>query len=459
MKTAKYTYDVCVAGGGPGGLSAAIAAARGGAKVLIVEKNGYLGGNATLGLPLLGYLDRAGNQVNGGLSQEYLDRLSRMGATWGTAPCGLHDSVTVIQPDVFKIMALDFCRELKIDILFHLESLSVNRENGRIRSVDFWGKGMKVTVEAKIFIDGTGDGDVAYLAGCSYEMGQKGTGVLQPPTLMFSLLGFNEEKFFAWLDAHPEMISFHDAGTMEYSDDYNVNHFRTNKSYVFLGLRPLFRKWLEEGTCPVARDTLIYINSMNPGQIFMNCTRQLRCDGSDILSLTKGEIEAQGQILPLIERIRKEIPGFEDVRLDTIMPFLGIRETRRFKGLRRLTQEDVEGYRVPDDTVALGGYQIDIHSGTDDKTWGHQLAHPYGIPYGCMVSAEIPNLMFVGRCISMDAVALSTARVMPTCMCNGEGAGTGAAIAIRKGIDPGEVDVKEVRADLLSRGAILSSPD
>ena len=456
MKNYSFTYDLCVIGGGPGGLPAALAAARLGAKVLLVEKNGYLGGNITLGLPLLGYLDRNGRQVTGGIAQEFIDRLAKEHGTWGHARCGLHDSVTVIDGELFKLLALDMCDEAKVDVLLHLETARVNVECGTIKSLTFYGKGNEVTVKAKLYVDATGDGDVGYLAGCSYDMGQEGTHNLQPPTVMCSIIDFHEEEFFDFLGKHPDMIAYSGCKTTEYKDTYNVDQLRREKSHVFLGLRPLLRKWIEEGTCPVDRDTLIYINSMHPGEVFLNSTRLLRTDGTDILSMTKGEMRGQKQLLPLIQALKDHIPGFEDIKLGRILPFMGIRETRRFQGWKTLTGDDVLHYRVPEDTIALGSYIIDIHSAVDDSTINRAVEHPYGIPYLCTVSKELTNLYFSGRCISMDAVALSTIRVMPTCMAIGEAVGTAAALALKHNVGPKDVDMTELRNQLLEQKAILA---
>jgi len=456
MNEYTFSYDLCVIGGGPGGLPAALAAARLGSKVLVVEKNGYLGGNMTLGLPLLGYLDRGGRQVIGGIAQEFIDRLGKDHATYGHARCGLHDSVTVIDGERFKILSLQMCQESHVDILLHLETQSVNVECGRIKNIVFYGKGNKVTINAKLFVDATGDGDVGYLAGCTYEKGQKLTGVLQPPTVMCSIIGFEEEEFFRYLDDHPEMIAYNGCKTTEYKSSYNVAQFRREKSHVFLGMRPLFRSWMEKGECPVDRDTLIYINSIHDGQVFLNSTRLLRTDGTDILSLTQGEIKGQLQLLPLIDALKKHVPGFENAELDYILPSIGIRETRRFKGIKTLTEKQLSAYEVPEDTIALGSYIIDIHSGVDDSTINKAVEKPYGIPYLCTVSQELGNLFFSGRCISMDAVVLSSVRIMPTCMAIGEGIGTAAAIALKQGIDPKDVSIPELVGQLKKQHAILS---
>ena len=136
MKLETLVYDVVVIGGGPGGLPAALAAARKGAKVLLVEKNGYLGGNMTIGLPLLAYLDKDGNQVVKGIAQELIDALKEKGACGEHHWCPMHDSVTIYNDEVFKIVALEKCLEAGVELLFHTVVIDTNVENGRLESME-----------------------------------------------------------------------------------------------------------------------------------------------------------------------------------------------------------------------------------------------------------------------------------------------------------------------------------
>ena len=160
MKMETLNYDIVVVGGGPGGLPAALAAARQGAKVLLVERNGYLGGNLTLGLPLLGYLDKYGNQVIRGIAQEFVDALTEKGACSPHHWCPMHDSVTIYNDEVFKVVAFEKCMEAGVELLLHTEVIDTNVENGLLKSITLFGKGRRIEVCAKVFIDATGDGDV-----------------------------------------------------------------------------------------------------------------------------------------------------------------------------------------------------------------------------------------------------------------------------------------------------------
>ncbi|MDL2229873.1 FAD-dependent oxidoreductase [Treponema sp. OttesenSCG-928-L16] len=454
MKEFRLEYDAAVIGAGPGGIPAALALADMGIKVLLVEKNGYVGGNAALGLPWLAFLDKKGRQVIGGWAQKFVDELTARGASYGHRTCPMHNSVTVIQPDVFKLVALEALKKSGVDLLLHCESIGAELENGTLRKVTVFGKGNRIDIGAKIFIDATGDGDIAYLAGCSYEMGQEGSGALQPPTVMFTLGGVHEEKFFNYLEENPDQLTYGDR--IECGPGYDAAYFRGSENHVFVGLRKLLSELRERGECPIDRDTLIYINSPNPGEVYVNSTRLLNVDGTNIFDLTRGEIDGHLQIPKLIDVLKKYVPGFENCYLSNIAPNMGIRETRRFQGIKYLTADHIIRGEIPDDTIALGSYKIDIHSALDDSTIFTALENPFGIPYGCLVSKELKGLMFSGRLISMDAEVLGSTRIMPTCMAIGEAAGVGAALAIKHNIQAAEVDPGEVRNILLKNGAILS---
>lgn len=432
MKQSMKRYDIVVLGGGPGGLPAAIAASRLGAKVLLVEKNGFLGGNLTIGLPMLAFLDKDGNPVIRGIAQEFVDALKEYDAVSEHAWCPLHDSVTMFNQEVFKVIALRKCLEAGVELLLHTQVTGVNLDNGRIRSVTLFGKGNVIEAEASVFIDATGDGDVGYMAGARYDMGQNGTGVLQPPTVMCTVTNVDCDKTVDYVERFPEQMEL--APTVEHYPGYDASYFRKNPDHhVIVGMRKLVAELKAKGEMPIDRDTLILIQSIIPGDVHLNCTRHLNVDGSDVFDLTRAEIEGQTQNLELVRVLRKYVPGFENCTLSQIFPFVGIRETRRFRGIRTLTEEMVMAGEIPEDTVGLGSYIIDIHDGGGKSTICKKVK-PYGLPYGISVSADIDNLMMSGRCASMDAVALSSARVMPPLMALAQGAGTGAALAIRHGI-------------------------
>lgn len=458
MNTAIKEFDVVVIGAGPGGLAAALSAARNGARVLLVEKNGYLGGNMTIGLPLLGYLDRDGKKVIGGIADEFMKDMAQYKTSYGTAAsthkvCPMHNSVTLYDHELFKIIALRKVLKENIEVLFHTDVESVEVENAQLKKVILRGKGWRILVSARVFIDATGDGDVAYLAGASYEKGQKDTGVLQPPTMMFTVAGVDIDKTIDYLAENPDQMER--SKTIDCAGGYDADFFRSDPAFVMVAMRKLVSQLRAEGKMPINRENIIIINSLLPGEVHLNCTRHLGTDGSDVFSVTRAEIEGYLQIEEFTEVLKQYVPGFEHCYISQIYPSLGIRESRRFSGIRRLTEKDLVEGRFDEETIGIGSYPVDIHAGDGLSTIFTKIP-AYGIPYGITVSDEIEGLMFAGRCASMDAVAMSSARVMPICMVIGEAAGIGAALAVKQNISARDVDVAEVRRILLDGNAILS---
>lgn len=458
MNTAIKEFDVVVIGAGPGGLAAALSAARNGARVLLVEKNGYLGGNMAIGLPLLGYLDRDGKKVIGGIADEFMKDMAQYKTAYGTAAsehkvCPMHNSVTLYDHELFKIVALRKVLKENIEVLFHTDVESVEVENAQLKKVILRGKGWRILVSARVFIDATGDGDVAYLAGASYEKGQKDTGVLQPPTMMFTVAGVDIDKTIDYLAENPDQMER--SKTIDCANGYDADFFRSDPNFVMVAMRKLVSQLRAEGKMPINRENIIIINSLLPGEVHLNCTRHLGTDGSDVFSITRAEIEGYLQIEEFTEVLKQHVPGFENCYISQIYPSLGIRESRRFSGIRRLTEKDLVEGHFDEETIGIGSYPVDIHAGDGMSTIFTKIP-AYGIPYGITVSDEIEGLMFAGRCASMDAVAMSSARVMPICMAIGEAAGIGAALAVKQSISPRDVDVAEVRQILLDTNAILS---
>ncbi len=442
--------DVCVIGGGPGGLCAAIAAARHGADVILCERNGHLGGNAAMGLPLLGYLSQSGRQIIGGIAQEFITELEKTGDSYGHQRCPMHNSITLIHPDKFKLLALGTCLDAGVHLLFHTELCDTVVHNGKLTRVSVVGKGTRIDIDADVFIDGTGDGDLGFMAGAHYEKGDE----LQPPTTMFALTGFHKEEFMRFLDEHPE--NMRQLESVHIDDGYDTSLWRSTDSYVFVGMKAnldeIRKKYPE---CPILRENIIYINSTIPGKIWVNTVRVPGCDGSDIESLSDGEIKGMLQIPGIIKTLVDYVPGFEDCVLDEIRPAIGIRESRRLRGLSRIDYHDALAGKKPDDTIALAGYKIDIHSGRGAGTILMKVPEPYGIPLSACISADIEGLLMSGRCISMDRETLGSMRIMPTCMAIGEAVGILASEAVKRNESPRDIPAGDVRKELLDAGAIL----
>lgn len=437
------SYDVAVIGAGPGGLAAAITAARNGARVILIERNGYLGGNLASGLPLLGYLDCHGKAVVGGFATEFIDRLTKIGAALGVRRCPHHYSIAVVKPDFCKIVASDLCEETGVEVLLHCYLTAVETQKGKITKALFSCAGNTIEVRARIFIDGTGDGTLGYLAGAACQKGNE-EGELQPPSILYTLGGVDKEKFFSWCKENDEVGD----DTLEYL------HESPNWGLVTLG--KLFRKLQPKGEWPIAVWALISINRLNDSEICINGPRMLRTDATDPRDLTRAEREGAHQAVAFTEMLKKYVGGFEQAYISHMNDTIGIRETRRIVGRKMLRVEEAIAASVPEDTIALAAYFIDIHSSKDFTSKGERIEQAYGIPYLCLVSATYDNLMMVGRCISVDRIVFGSTRVMATCLAGGEAAGVGAALAIKEQCSPGDVDTVAVRRILVKNGGILS---
>ena len=452
MKSMKK--DVVVIGGGPGGLAAAVSAAREGAKVLLVERNGYLGGQLGSGLPFLAFWDKKKRQVIGGIAQEFVDRLAKVDGTKGHVYCPFHLSTTMVHPFYSRIIAFEMVKEAGVELLLHSELTDVNVKDGRIESVVVTGKGFHIELKADIFIDATGDGDLGYMAGAEYAKGQDDTHVLQPPTLMFNLAGIDFDKFCNFIEQHPEELPY-GLKMQNLREGYDADFFRHNESFTFFGMNHLIEKLRAEGKCPIRRDTIIFMRQAIPGEVAVNTTRILNFDGSDLEDLSNGEMEAHLQIPQLINMFQEYVPGVENGYLTSINAMIGVRESRRIIGKKMLNYCDCLEGNVPEDTIALCSYFLDIHNGNGDDTMGISIEEPFGIPYLCLVSKDISNLMMAGRDISVDPVTFGATRIMNVCMAVGEAAGVAAAMALKEGTNPEIVDVQVLREKLLAQNAVL----
>src|SRR5699024_10474484 len=276
--------EVLVLGGGSGGLGAALASAKTGAETIIVERQGFLGGNMTTGLPLLGFLDAQGRITTQGIAQELVDRLVELGGAFGHRECPLHNSTTVIDPNLMRIVIFEKIKEYNLKPLLHCEVTDTRVENGELVSVTVKGKGEETEIFADVFIDATGDGDVSYLAGAEYEKGQYSKGAvrkeIQPGTLMFTVGGFHLDKFIDYLKENPEELTHSES--MKIRPGYTPEFLGASPNHVHVGLKNTVARLRAEGKCPIERDTIIYINLPQDGYVAINSIRIKNFDGSSV---------------------------------------------------------------------------------------------------------------------------------------------------------------------------------
>lgn len=445
-------YDVVVVGGGVSGVCAAIAAARRGVKVILIEKTEILGGVASSGLGILGFKDRDGNTVISGIAQEFIDRLYELDGTLGHNYCPILNSLTPISAALMRTVMLEKCAEAGVQMVFNCEIYNVTKDKGKVISITAFGKGEWYEIFGKVFIDATGDGDVAYLSGADYVLGNE-KGEMQPASLIFTMSNVDKDQLLDFVEAHPEEAETPD----DYEMEVDVSFYRNAKGYNFLGLDGPIRKARENGDyVNVPRDRFSMITHPNADTTIINNTRIINFDGTDLLAKSKGIVEGYRQLEELIKFIPKYMPGYSKSKLSMVSPTLGVRETRRILGKKTVTKDDVSKGIIPNDTVALCGYNIDIHHGMDEGSELQIVEHAYGIPFGCMLPNKVDGLLVTGRAISVDWVTFGSSRIMSTCMALGEAAGTAAALCAIHGIAPSLLPINDLRKDLVQGGAIIS---
>lgn len=439
----KDEVDILVVGGGPAGIMAARAAAESGLKVMLIESRGYLGGNLTLGLPILGYLGRKGNQVVEGLPQMLIDRLRARGKASEHKPCKNHVSLTIIDSEEVKDVALEMLEDVGVKILFYVFCSDVIKEGNDVKGVIIESKEGREAILAKTVIDCTGDGDVAFRAGVECHKGDADGG-MQPPTLMFCMRGVNVQELRDAIVNRPEEFDM---------DVMPTEQFKSGP-FIVVGFRKKIEEAREKGySIPVARTILI--TGLADDEIWVNMSRVCGVDSTNPTSYTDGEITARMQNDEIERYLRDFIPGFEHAWRDKVAAFMGIRESRVIKGKYVLTADDILSCRKFDDAVGVASYPVDIHHSHGDDCTMMWCPDCYDLPYRMLVPEKVENLLVAGRCASMTHEAMASARVMSTCMVMGEAAGRAAKIAVEEGIPVSKVNVEAVREDLRENGAYL----
>lgn len=436
--------DVLVVGGGPSGITAALAAVEDGLNVLLLESRSFLGGNMTIGLPILGFLGQKGNQIIKGIPQKFIDRLKAVDASSEHRPCPLHMSLTLVEPEAVKTVALEMLQEAGVEVMFYTFCSDAIMEGDELKGIIIESKAGREAILAKTIIDCTGDADVAYRSGVPCEYGNEVGGV-QPPTLMFCLGGVDTEKLRLSIAEEPRTYL---------TDFIPAEYFGQNNQFIVVGLRSLIQKAAEEGLhLPVERT--IIITGLRKGEAWINMTRINGVNGTDPESLSHGETEGRRQIHDIQKYLIEYVPGFENAYFLKTAPFVGIRETRRINGHYTMTQEDILSCRHFEDAIAVASYPLDIHhpdGGGCTLVW---CGDCYDIPFRSLIPQKVKNLIVAGRSISTTHEAMSAIRVMAPCMAMGEAAGRAAKIAVREGIPVSEIDVRELQNELISTGAYL----
>ncbi len=446
MRNLQQEYDVAVLGGGPAGIAAAISAARNGAKTILIERYGFLGGMSTAAMvyPWMTFHSAAGEQVIKGIAQEIVDRLMSLGASPGHLrdTIGFVHTLTPYHPEVYKVLACDMLEEAGVNILLHTAAIDVLTEGNRISGITLYNKSGVSKLKAKIYVDATGDGDIAYMAGAPWEKGNI-EGKAQPMTMKFRMRGVDLNKVKRYMQNNP-------------SEFYEKSLISELDLLPLTGVMGFYSQW-KAASLPIQRDGLLFFSGPNVDEVLVNVSRVSGFDATSSEDLTKAEIEGRKQVLLLEAFFQKSIPGFEGASVSAVGTQIGVRETRRIIGKYVLNGTDVLDGRRFDDVIARSGYPIDIHNPEGKGVTANFIKEggAYDIPYRSIVPIHTPNMLLAGRCISTTHEAQATTRLTPSCMAIGQAAGTAAALAVLHSCNTADVPISELQARLIEGNAEL----
>lgn len=449
---AKQTWDVIVLGGGTAGAIAAIRAARAGAKTLVIEALGSLGGTGTNAqvTPLMRNVS-SGVRLNQGLTNELKNRLCLQ----GDGAVDVNGNDNWFNPEGMKYVLERMLVESGGEILYHTHFVDSEVTDGVVLNAIVHNKDGLTRLKAKTFIDATGDADLCVRAGAPFEAGEQGTGLHQAMSLRFILGGVDLERLCTFLAQHGQT-----------QESKNFMHFwmvwDKNAS-----LEPLFRQGVEDGLLE-ERDGDYFQGFSVPGMpscISFNNPRLSAeiNDGADAWTLSKAQIDGKHAIARLVNFLRQRFAGCENSFVSSYAAMPGVRETRRIRGEYVLTLEDILYCQKFEDAICRNHYPVDIHTPRGKKLYHERAGDlPYfaddafhEIPYRCLIPIGLSNVLVPGRCASATFEAQSAIRVQQNCHSMGEAAGLAAAWMAVRNLDSRQIDALELREALIEGGAYL----
>jgi Dehydrogenases (flavoproteins) len=441
---AAFSCDVAVIGGGVTGVAAGIAAARQGARVILLEPRPFVGGNATTGLCLHNFISRYGVQVVFGLAQEIVDELIEMGGAVGHIPYeGFTSAVTPVDGNYFRIKVTEMLAQAGVRVLYGATVVDVQVDERRIQGLTFAAKGGLHTLNAPNVIDATGDGDIAAMAGVPFRKGDGPKERMQPISMIMHFHNVDTRRIAKELGEVNPAMAVRPEGGEPIPVYFNGSFSKWNDIIMAEGLFP-------------NKDRHVFFNTVWPDQINVNTSAVLNLDGTDPVQLSRATVELTGQCQRIANFLKKNVPGFEN---GYCVPaaFPGVRESRNIQGRYQLTDDDVLEGRKFADTIGQVCFPVDIHAPESSQAIFHQIGGDgaFDIPYRCMLPAELDNLIVAGRCVSATHVAHGATRNMAPCLVMGEAAGIAAAMSTAGHLDAANLDVNALQAELLENRVYL----
>ncbi len=429
--------DVLVVGGGPGGLSAALGAARQGARVMLVERYGCFGGVIAQSMvgTIAWYRTSEKTVDAGGIGTEFERRAQAMGASLEV------NHYQVLDTEVFKYIADKMIEEAGITPLLHTQIVDVLLEEGAIVGVITESKSGRQAILAKRVIDATGDGDVAARAGAPFRIDPKEE--LEAVTVNFGCTGIDLQEFITYILNNPRSISdWGDASGEKESAEFSTY------------LREPFDKAKEAGEIPEDVRMESYWGSFtDAGEIpNMNAIHMAGFDATDVWDLTRAEIEGRQRVMWAVAALKKYTPGFERARLRTIGASLGCRESRKIVGDYDLTEHDVLNEARFENSIGICPEFLDGNNIAIMPSTGRY----FHVPFGIMLPQKVEDLLVAGRCVAGDKVSHAATRQMMCCTVTGQAAGVASAISLESNVSPRGVDVLRLQQALRKQGVRLA---
>ena len=442
------SYDVVVVGAGAAGTVAAIRSAREGAHTLHLEGSNVLGGLVTGGR-----LTKPTGLINAGIFQEMIERCAALkGADAAIRESYWGKYTGAFDAETMQRVIIEFVETAGVEVLLRAQVTDVVKEGSRLSGLVIMTKSGQQLVLAKTFIDASGDGDVAALAGADVMVGRPSDGLTQPITSYFRLLNVDVPALVADARAHSddlwEVVAPANAGPR-------------NEDYVMAVLITGFTKRIKQAEAEgfewiVPKDHITMKTGLIPGEISVNVTRY-HGSGLDERDLTRAEIEIRKQAYCAFEFLRRYVGGFRDSIFLEVAPKLGVRETRRVRGRYVLTEAEVRGQARFEDAIGLCNSPVDVHEPGGSRAIMDNVGEGYGIPFRCLVPLGLEGLLVAGRCISVDEVAFGSTRNVPACAMTGEAAAIASAQAAAAGVLPSQIDVGDVQRRLRALGVTLGA--